>query len=135
MKRWSTSSDVLRRPRRRPGSERPSQRSSSLRRKHRIATEDEPSATKPLNVTVARIDDVGFVGLGCELLTEIGMAIKAGSPYEQTFVITHCNGSAGYLPPKHLYKDGGYEIDRTGFAPEAADILVKQVLHMLHDLK
>ena len=50
-------------------------------------------------------------------------------------VITHCNGSAGYLAPKHLYDDGGYEIRRTGFAPEAADILVKQTLRMLSNLK
>lgn len=104
-------------------------------KKSRNRQGDEPSATKPLNVTVARIDDVGFVGLGCELLTEIGMAIKAGSPFEQTFVITHCNGSAGYLPPKHVYKDGGYEVSSTGFAPEAADILVERVHQMLDDLK
>ncbi len=97
--------------------------------------EGEASATKPMNVTVARIDDVALVGIGCELLTEVGMAIKAGSPHEHTFVITHCNGSAGYLAPKHLYKDGGYEIRRTGFAPEAADILVKQTIRMLKDLK
>lgn len=97
--------------------------------------EGEASATKPMNVTVARVDDIAFVGIGCELLTEVGMAIKAGSPYEHKFVITHCNGSAGYLAPKHRHKDGGYEIRRTGFAPEAADILVKRTLQMLHDLK
>ena len=97
--------------------------------------QDDGSPTKPLNVTVARIGDVGFIGLGCELLTEVGLAIKAASPYEHTFVITHCNGVAGYLPPEHLYKDGGYEVDRTGFAPQAADILVKESRRMLHGLK
>ncbi len=86
-------------------------------------------------MTVAKIDDVGFVGVGCELLTEVGMAIKAGSPFEHTFLITHCNGRAGYLPPKDLYPEGGYEISSTGFAPEAADILVKQAVQMLHGLK
>lgn len=96
--------------------------------------EDVPD-TKPLNVTVAKIGDMALVGLGCELLTEIGMAIKAGSPFEHTFVITHCNGSAGYLPPKHLYEEGGYEINQTGFAPDAADLLVKETLQMLNRLK
>ena len=97
--------------------------------------EGDALPTKELNVTVARVGDVGFVGVGCELLTEVGMAIKAGSPYEQTFVITHCNGRAGYLPPEHLYKEGGYEVDRTGFAPQAADVLVKESLRMLSGLK
>ncbi len=104
-------------------------------RKRRNRDEDDASPTKKLNVTVARVGEVGFVGVGCELLTEVGMAIKAGSPYKHTFVITHCNGGAGYLPPEHLYNEGGYEVDRTGFAPQAADILVKESLRMLSGLK
>lgn len=96
--------------------------------------EGESPGTKQLNVTVARMGDVCFVGLGCELLTEIGMAIKAGSPYENTFVITHCNGGAGYLPPKDLYEEGGYEIRSTGFGPQAADMLVEKTLQMLSEL-
>ena len=96
---------------------------------------EDASRTRPLNVTAARVGNVGFIGVGCELLSEVGMAIKAGSPYEYTFVITHCNGSAGYLPPKHVYKEGGYEVDSSEFAPEAADILVKQALEMLYRLK
>jgi hypothetical protein len=96
--------------------------------------EDSPP-TKTLNVTVARIGDVGIVGVGCELLTEIGMEIKARSPFAHTFMITHCNGRAGYLPPKHLYEEGGYEIDSTGFAPEAAEIVVGESLRLLAELK
>ncbi len=42
--------------------------------------EDAPP-TKPLNVTVARIGQVALVGVGCELLTEVGMEIKEGSPF------------------------------------------------------
>lgn len=88
----------------------------------------------PLAVTVARVGEVGFVGIGCEVLTEIGMAIKAASPFEHTFVITHCNGAAGYLAPEHLHVEGGYEIRSSPFAPQAADIVVKQAVKMLHDL-
>jgi len=97
--------------------------------------DEDTGPTKQLNVTVARLGDVAFVGVGCELLTEVGMAIKAQSPYKHTFVITHCNGKAGYLPPRHLYDEGGYEIDRTGFADQAADILVKETLRILSELK
>lgn len=91
--------------------------------------------TRPLNVTVARIGNVGFVGLGCELLTEVGMAIKAASPYDHTFVITHCNGGAGYVCPAKLFPEGGYEVDSTRFAPAAADLLVQRVGEMLQQLK
>ncbi len=87
-----------------------------------------------LNITAARVGDIAFVGLGAEVLTEIGMSIKAASPYKHTFVITHCNGSAGYLPPEHLYIQGGYEIKSSPFAPQAADIVVKQATEMLYGL-
>ena len=88
----------------------------------------------PLNITAARVGDIAFVGIGCEVLTEIGMAIKAASPYKHTFVVSHCNGAAGYLPPEHLYIEGGYEIRSSPFAPQAADIVVKQAVKMLHKL-
>ncbi len=93
---------------------------------------NQPATT--FNVTVARIGDIGFVGLGGEVLTEIGMAIKAASPYEHTFVITHCNGAAGYLPPRQLYIEGGYEVKTSPFAPPAAEMVVKRVTKMLHQL-
>ncbi len=87
-----------------------------------------------LNITTARIGDAAFIGFGCEMLTEVGVAIKAGSPFKHTFLITHCNGATDYLPPAHLYKEGGYEVKSSPFAPQAADLVVKQALRMLYGL-
>ncbi|MCL5279417.1 MAG: neutral/alkaline non-lysosomal ceramidase N-terminal domain-containing protein [Planctomycetes bacterium] len=88
----------------------------------------------PLNVTVARLGDVAFVGLGAEVFTEIGVAIKAGSPCPHTFVITHCNGSAGYLPIKEAYVQDGYEVKSSRFGPQAAEIVVREAIRLLQDL-
>jgi neutral ceramidase len=74
------------------------------------------------------------VGLGGEVLTEIGIAIKAGSPCKHTFVITHCNGAAGYLAPEELHVEGGYEVRSSRFTPQAADIVIRESIRMLHDL-
>ncbi len=98
------------------------------------ASAEKKPGTAPLVVSVARLGDVAFVGLGAEVLTEIGMAIKAGSPCEHTFVITHCNGSAGYLAPKELHVQDGYEVKSSHFTPQAADIVVRESIRMLHDL-
>lgn len=99
-------------------------------------SDNNQTATVPVNITAARIgDDVAFVGFNVEMLTEIGMAIKAGSPFKHTFVITHCNGSSGYLPPAELYKEGGYEITSTRFEIGSAELVVKKALRMLYDLK
>jgi len=91
-------------------------------------------SSRAMNVTVARVGDIAFVGLGGEIFSEIGMAIKAGSPCKHTFVITHCNGAAGYLAPKALHVEGGYEIRSSAFAPQAADLVVRESITMLHDL-
>lgn len=98
------------------------------------ASGDKSTDPVSFNITAARLGDVAFVGLGGEVLTEIGMAIKAGSPCEHTFVITHCNGAAGYLVPKELHVQDGYEVRTSRFAPQAADIVVREAIRMLHDL-
>jgi len=95
---------------------------------------DKSPKTMPFVISVARVGDVAFVGLGGEVLTEIGLAIKAGSPCPHTFVITHCNGAAGYLAPKELHVQGGYEVTSSHFMPQAADLVIRESIRMLHDL-
>ena len=110
----------------------------SLPKKQPETSGDKSPATKPdtaaLNITAGRVGNIAFIGFGCEMCTEIGMAIKAGSPFKHTFVITHCNGAASYLPTKQMYKVGGYEVISSPFAPQAADMLIKQSLKMLYGL-
>jgi neutral ceramidase len=92
--------------------------------------------TVPVTITAAHIgDDVAFISFNVEMITEIGMAIKAGSPFKHTFIITHCNGSSGYLPLSALYKEGGYEVNSTHFAIHSDEIVIKKALRMLYDLK
>lgn len=99
------------------------------------ATGQPQTTTVPVNITVASIgDDVAFVGFNVEMLTEIGMEIKKGSPYKHTFIITHCNGASGYLAPAELYKEGGYEVESSRFEIGSSDMVVKKSLRMLYDL-
>ncbi|MHC4086638.1 MAG: neutral/alkaline non-lysosomal ceramidase N-terminal domain-containing protein [Planctomycetota bacterium] len=93
---------------------------------------DSPPAE--LSITAGRVGDAAFVGIGCEVLMEIGRAIKDASPFKHTFVITHCNGAAGYLVPEHLYIEGGYEVRSSPFSPQAADMVIKEAVRMLHGL-
>ena len=89
---------------------------------------------KSVSITVARVGDVAFVGFSVEMITQIGMEIKKGSPFKNTFIITHCNGSSGYLPPAELYKEGGYEVRSTRFRIGSSDMVVAKALRMLYDL-
>ncbi|MDT8302770.1 MAG: hypothetical protein RQ760_14905, partial [Sedimentisphaerales bacterium] len=56
-----------------------------------------------------RIGDLGICAIPFEVFVEIGLEIKAKSPFEQTFTISHANGSYGYLPSVAQHKLGGYE--------------------------
>lgn len=102
------------------------------KKRRTLRNEGAEKITTPLNIAAACIGDIGFIGFGCELATEIGMTIKAASPFKYTFVITHCNGTSGYLCPKYQYREGGYEVETSRFAPGAAEIAMKKALDMLY---
>ena len=86
-------------------------------------------------MTVGRVGDVAFVGLGGEAFNEIGLAIKKASPFPYTFVFTHCNGAAGYVPTSPSYPEGGYEVQSSAFAPGADDRLADEAKRMLTELR
>ena len=91
--------------------------------------------TAPLNITAGRVGDIAFVGLGAEVFNEIGQAIKSMSPFPCTIVITHCNGTAGYVPTRSSYPAGGYEVQSSRFAPGAAELIPHYVSEMLAELR
>lgn len=106
-------------------------RSASIRA---VLPPRQPGQVKAVQVTVAALGEVAIVGLDCEASTEIGLAIKAASPFAATLVVTNCNGWSGYLPVSRQYDEGGYEVDRSGFGREAADQLVSKVVDVLRTL-
>jgi neutral ceramidase len=107
----------------------------SLPLKQRGKSDSAADGESPeFNITVGRIGDVAVVGLGGEVFNEIGKAIKSASPFPHTMIITHCNGTAGYLPTKDAYPQGGYEVQSSLFGPEAADEVVKETVHLLRGL-
>ena len=96
-----------------------------------------PDASRPatFNITIGRLGDTAFVGLGGEVFNEFGEAIKSASPFRTTFVMTHCNGAAGYVPTRPAYEEGGYEVQSSKFAPGAGEQLVEEATRLLRELK
>jgi hypothetical protein len=99
------------------------------------ATAGATGQTTPLGLTAACIGDVAFFGMGGEIFTEIGQAIKAASPFPRTFILTHCNGAAGYLPIRSAYPEGGYEVQSSPFAPGADEQVIEEAKRMLVELR
>jgi hypothetical protein len=91
--------------------------------------------TAPIAITVARLGNVAFVGFGGEVFNELGAAVKSASPFRPTFIFTHCNGAAGYVPTRPSYAEGGYEVQSSSFAPGGGEQLAEEAVRMLKELQ
>ena len=96
--------------------------------------ESTNGAKASMNITVARLGDIAFVGWGGEVFNEIGKAVKDKSPFHHTIILTHCNGAAGYLPTSSSYPEGGYEVQSSHFAAGADEVLIRETLALLREL-
>lgn len=94
----------------------------------------EKGPDRNINLSVCKIGNYVFSGISGEVMTEIGMQIKKCSPYQGTFVITHCNGTSGYICTDKAYKEGGYEIQTTRFWPGVEKEVTENVAEMIHSL-
>jgi neutral ceramidase len=56
-----------------------------------------------------QIGEVGIAAIPCEVFVEIGLELKARSPFKPTFTISLANGYNGYLPTVRHHELGGYE--------------------------
>ncbi len=56
-----------------------------------------------------RIGELGIFAIPFEVFSEIGLELKARSPFKPSFTIELANGGYGYLPTPEQHKLGGYE--------------------------
>ena len=87
-----------------------------------------------IGVHVLQLGDIVFVGLPGEIFSEIGLKIKALSPFPHTVVVELADGWQGYIAPDYVLRAGCYEtiysnISYTGLG--TADILVDGAVTML----
>ena len=62
-----------------------------------------------LILQAVRIGDLGLTGIPCEVFAEIGLELKAKSPFKPSFTVSLANGYNGYLPTAQQHEWGGYE--------------------------
>jgi hypothetical protein len=92
---------------------------------------------KPLVVEVQVIsfsDELSIVSLPGEIFVELGLAIKAGSPYKHTFIAELANGSIGYIPNREAYPQGNYEVVSARCEAGSGERLVETALTLLKEL-
>ncbi|MCZ6676193.1 MAG: hypothetical protein O7E52_02975 [Candidatus Poribacteria bacterium] len=88
-------------------------------------------------------DDLRAVFLGGEVLTEIGMHIKAALQPATTITVAYSNGLIAYVPSNATYDLGGYEVDGSHFyflrpapfAKEIEDLIVAKTVDMIRKIQ
>jgi len=92
--------------------------------------------TWPMEVQVFSLDnDTAIVGLPGEIFADLGLAIKAASPFKRTFVISICNDRPGYVPTKKAFSEGSYEVTNSRVKPGGGEMLVETAIELLKKLK
>jgi hypothetical protein len=86
----------------------------------------------PIRLSLLRINDIAITGVSGEVLTMIGQRLKRESKRSNTVMVTHCNGSSGYLPDDASYARIGYEIQTARVKPGCAEkAIVQGLLEMI----
>lgn len=80
-------------------------------------------------------NDTAIVGLPGEVFVELGMAVKAASPFTHTIVIELCNDAPAYIPTRKAFAEGSYETVNSLLAPGSGEKLVEEAIKLLKAIK
>lgn len=97
-----------------------------------LLLKDYPSQVDIL-LQVFRIGDLAIAAIPAEVFVEIGLELKAKSPFKPTFTIELANGYNGYLPTPAQHELGGYETwrARSSYLEEQASEKILRTLFKL----
>ena len=88
------------------------------------------------SIQVIRIGDTGISAIPFETFVEIGLRLKAQSPFKNSFTIELANGWYGYLPTPEHHRLGGYEtwLGTNWVEIYASDQITTELIQMYHTL-
>jgi hypothetical protein len=104
--------------------------------------------TTKVRLSALKIGDLVLTGVSGEVFNQISVQMRNQSPYKNTFMITHCNGSSGYLVTEDAYPvegqtsgyidktkpKGGYEPTGTRVKTGAEKAIIENLLAMIKQL-
>jgi neutral ceramidase len=97
-------------------------------------TNFEKGSDVEIRLTGIRVGNMILAGISGELMNEIGMEVKKQSPYTWTMVVTHCNGSSGYICTDKAYSEGGYEPRTSRLMPGIEKPLILKFMDLISSL-
>lgn len=90
--------------------------------------------TLEVRLSALKIGGIVLTGVSGEVFNQISVKMRKQSPYSNTFMITHCNGSSGYLVTDAAIPVGGYEVNSTRAKSGAEERIIENLLEMIDKL-
>jgi hypothetical protein len=83
-----------------------------------------------------RLGDLAIAATPIETFVEVGLEIKAKSPFRRSFTISIANGAYGYMPTAEQHTLGGYEswLGTNRVEAQAAPKMVARLLAMMREM-
>jgi hypothetical protein len=107
----------------------------------------QDDGTLKVRLSAVKIGDIVLTGVSGEVFNQISVQMRKKSPYKNTFMITHCNGSSGYLVTEDAYPTvtqkgyedkfhpkGGYEPGSTRAKTGAEKAIIENLVDMIKKL-
>jgi len=94
--------------------------------------EESGKSVSVISTSIIRIGDLQFVMFPGEMFGETGLMLRARSSARFPFIISYfCGKSAGYLPIRAAYNEGGYEVNTSRHSSDAEEIYVNMVSRLI----
>jgi hypothetical protein len=85
-----------------------------------------------IRLSLLKLNDVALAGVSGEVFTRIYQHLKQESPFNHTVMVTHANGSSGYIPSDDAFQPISYENTASHLKPGCAENgIVNGLLEMM----
>jgi hypothetical protein len=88
----------------------------------------------PVEQTCFAVGGCAFLTFPGELYTEIGLRLKAASPFAHTYIVGLADGYMGYVPTRQAIVEGGYAEDTRHVDAAAEDVITQRSLSLLRSI-
>lgn len=99
-----------------------------------VRLEHGPAAF-PMPFTAIAVGKIAFFGIPGEPFNGIGRAVKEAPGWDLVLPCCLVNGNEGYFPMRDAYDEGGYEAGTSNFRAGVAELIIREGLDMLDELK
>jgi hypothetical protein len=102
--------------------------------RHRKEYKWEDSDPVNIRLSLLMVNNIALAGVSGEVFTKINWALEKESPFSHTVMVTHANGSSGYIPDDEAFNQISYEITTSHLKPGCAENgIVNGFLNLMQD--